>query len=49
MICGESERDLMKVLKSKIENLKEQAGFFEEQSIFLVDRRAPKEKDWFSW
>jgi len=48
IICGESERDLMKTLKSKIENLKAQTLLFVDQSIFLVDRCAPEEKSWLS-
>ena len=42
LICGESERDLMKVLKKKIEVITERT--FLDQDFFLVDRCAPKEK-----
>ncbi len=39
MICGDSQRDLVKVVTKKIETLKPQS-FFEEQSIFLIVRGA---------
>lgn len=42
LICGESERDLMKVLTKKIEALSERN--FLDYDFFLVDRCAPKEK-----
>ena len=50
VICGDSQRDLVKVLTTKVESLKPQ-GFFEEQKIFLVVRGAGaprKEKDFLS-
>jgi polyhydroxyalkanoate synthesis regulator phasin len=50
IICGDSQRDLMKTLNGKIEALKEQVGFLEEQKIFMVDRAAPREKKgFFDW
>ena len=50
VICGDSQRDLVKVVTTKVESLKPE-GFFEERKIFLVVRGsgAPrKEKDFLS-
>jgi len=50
VICGDSQRDLVKVVTTKVESLKPQ-GFFEEKKIFLIVRGsgAPrKEKDFLS-
>ena len=50
VICGDSQRDLVKALSAKVEALKPQS-FFSEQSIFLIVRGsgAPrKEKDFLS-
>lgn len=46
LICGESERDLMRVLKKKIDAITERT--FLEQDFFLIDRCAPEEKSWLS-
>jgi hypothetical protein len=51
IICGDSQRDLVKRVTEKVESLKP-GGFFEEQKIFLVVRgsAAPrKEKDFWSF
>ena len=50
VICGDSQRDLVKVVTAKVESLKTE-GFFEEQKIFLVVRGSgapPKEKNFLS-
>jgi len=50
VICGDSQRDLVKVVTTKVESLKPE-GFFEEKKIFLIVRGsgAPrKEKDFLS-
>jgi hypothetical protein len=50
VVCGDSQRDLVKVVTTKVESLKP-VGFFEEQKIFLLVRgsAAPrKEKDFLS-
>ena len=39
VVCGDSQRDLVKVVTTKVESLKPD-GFFEEQKIFLVVRGA---------
>ena len=50
VICGDSQRDLVKVVNQKVEALKPE-GFFEEQKIFLVVRGAgaPREKEFVLW
>lgn len=51
VICGDSQRDLVKVLEKKVEDLKPE-NFFSEQTIFLVLRgsAAPKkEKSFWDW
>lgn len=50
VICGDSQRDLVKRVTEKVESLKP-GGFFDEQKIFLVLRGSaapPKEKDFLS-
>ena len=50
VICGDSQRDLVKVVTTKVESLKPE-GFFEEKKISLIVRGsgAPrKEKDFLS-
>jgi hypothetical protein len=50
VICGDSQRDLVKAVTTKIKSL-EPVGFFEEQTIFLVVRGSgapPKEKSFLS-
>ena len=50
VICGDSQRDLVKVVNQKVEALKPE-GFFEDQKIFLVVRGAgaPREKEFVLW
>jgi hypothetical protein len=50
VICGDSQRDLVKVVNQKVEGLKPE-GFFEEQKIFLVVRGAgaPREEEFVLW
>ena len=53
VVCGDSQRDLVKRLMAKVESLKPK-GFFDEQKIFLVVRgsgapRKPKEKGFFDF
>jgi hypothetical protein len=50
VICGDSQRDLVKSVTTKVKSL-EPVGFFEEQTIFLVVRGSgapPKEKSFLS-
>lgn len=52
VICGDSQRDLVKHLSGKVESLKPGFLEFEDQKIFLVVRRsgAPhKESSLFDW
>src|SRR6266852_942765 len=52
VICGDSQRDLVKVVTTRVDSLKPSGFSFEEQKIFLVVRgsAAPrKEKSWLHW
>jgi len=46
VICGASQRDLVRQVTTKVESLARKIGFFEEQSVFLVLRgsAAPPKK-----
>jgi hypothetical protein len=53
LICGDSQRDLVKALTKKIEDLKAATAFliFSDQKIFLVVRgsAAPKQNNFWAW